>query len=81
MGASNNPKNLSYALSTSCRGKLDAGVPSPSFDKLRTGQALSQKERDFTPSGTAGGSLRSNGVPTGVPLAGVRAGDEGLRYV
>jgi hypothetical protein len=56
MGASNNPKNLSYALSTSCRGKLDAGVPSPSFDKLRTGQALSRRERDFTPF-----SLREKG--------------------
>ena len=29
--------------------------------------------------GTAEGSLRSSGVPTGVPLAGVRAGDEGLQ--
>ena len=27
-----------------------------------------------SPSGTAGGSLRSNGEPTGVPLAGVRVG-------
>ncbi len=44
---------------------------------------LSRRERDLLPSpaGTAGGSLRSNGVPTGVPLAGVRAGDEGMRYL
>jgi hypothetical protein len=29
-------------------------------------------------SGTAEGSLRSSGAPTGVPLAGERARDEGL---
>jgi hypothetical protein len=28
---------------------LDKGAPSPSFDELRTGQALSQRERGFTP--------------------------------
>ncbi len=32
-----------------------------------------------SPLGTAEGSLRSSGAPTGVPLAGRRAGDEGLR--
>jgi len=40
---------------------------------------LPRGEREFTPSplGTAKGSLRSNGAPDGVPLAGARVGDEG----